>query len=65
MALKMMMYRGCPGPMSSARSCSQLMPSPWPNHWPSDAGNSKMLLAKMAGITPAMLIFKGRWLAWP
>ncbi|MNN31069.1 hypothetical protein D3C81_1447400 [compost metagenome] len=61
-ALNSKMFNGCPGAMACATSCIQPMPSPWPNQAPREAGNSRMLLAKIAGITPAMFTFSGRWL---
>ncbi|CAI8387079.1 MAG: Uncharacterised protein [Porticoccaceae bacterium UBA1117] len=55
------MYNGCPGPISKATSCSQAGAfTPWPNHVLIDVGNNNKLLAKIAGITPAMFTFNGK-----
>src|SRR5690606_39440584 len=61
-ALNRMMFNGCPVSSERVICSSHSMPSPWPNQVPSDAGNSRILLAKIAGITPAMLTLRGRWL---
>ncbi len=34
-------------------------------YWAIWAGNSRMLTAKMIGMTPAMVTFMGRYWVWP
>ncbi len=34
-------------------------------YWAICAGNSRMLMAKMIGITPAIVTFRGRYCVWP
>ena len=44
-----MILSGCPGPMATARSCNQSALSPLPNHWATEAGNSKIELLEPLG----------------
>ena len=55
-----MMYTGCPGDKALEMSLSHLMLSPVLNQLAIVAGNKIMEDAKIGGITPAMLIFKGK-----
>ena len=54
------MYRGCPGLSANEIVCRNPKDSACPNHVESEAGNNKKVLAKIAGITPAILTLKGR-----
>ena len=49
-----------PGFKASEKLCKKPNDSLCPNHVDSDAGKSKKVLAKIAGITPAILTLKGR-----
>ncbi len=56
-------YNGWPGDRAVVTCRSQdRAPSPLPAQLASVDGNSRMLDAKIAGITPAMFSFSGRWL---
>ena len=55
-------YNGCPGFNANEKLCKNPSDSLCPNHVYNDAGKSKKVLAKIAGITPAILTLKGRWL---
>ena len=59
-AAKSKMYSGCPGASDCEATCNHWKPSAEPTHWPIEAGNSKMLEAKIAGMTPAILTLSGR-----
>ena len=54
------MYKGWPGDNTNAICCNHPIPGACPNHWAMEAGASSKLEAKIAGITPAMLIFSGK-----
>ncbi len=54
------MYIGCPGDSWEAIFCSQSKPSDVPNQLAIVAGNKIMLEANIGGITPDILILKGR-----
>ena len=55
-------YKGCPGLIANAKVLKKLNDSFLPNHSDSEAGKSKKVLAKIAGITPAIFTLNGRWL---
>ena len=59
-AEKVKMYKGCPGLSANEIVCKKPKDSACPNHVESEAGNSKKVLAKIAGITPAILTLKGK-----
>ena len=56
---------GWPGASVAARSRSQIVFSPEPNHCAIVAGNRMIDDAKIGGITPAMLSLSGRNELWP
>ncbi len=59
------MYNGVPGISASEMRLSHSPATesePLPTHCVIDAGNSRIELAKIAGITPAIFTFSGRWL---
>ena len=59
-AEKVRMYKGCPGLRANEIVCKKPKDSACPNHVESEAGKSKKVLAKIAGITPAILTLKGK-----
>ena len=58
------MYKGCPLPIKAVISKSQLGPEP-ALKLIAVTGSNKIDEAKIGGITPAVFIFKGRWLLSP
>ena len=55
-----MIYSGCPGDILEVIFANQPKPSVCENQPPSVAGKRIILEAKIGGITPAMLILRGR-----
>ena len=53
-------YIGCPGDINVEMSFNQSIPCALPNHPAIVAGNKIILEAKIGGITPAILSFRGR-----
>ena len=56
------MYNGWPGLSAREKLWRKLSDSFSPNHVEREAGNNKKVLAKIAGITPAIFTLKGKWL---
>ena len=54
------MYKGWPGFNAREIVCKNPKDSAWPNHVESDAGNNRNVLAKIAGITPAIFTLNGK-----
>ena len=61
---KVSIYKGWPGLRAKEIVCKNPKDSACPNQVESEAGNNKNVLAKIAGITPAILTLNGKWLAW-
>ena len=53
-------YKGCPGFKANEIDCKNPRDSFCQSHVESDAGNNKNVLAKIAGITPAILTLNGK-----
>ena len=58
----MIVYARLPGVSAADTSVRKPMPSDPLNHVASVEGKITMLEAKIAGITPAMFTFSGKWL---
>ena len=54
------MYKGCPGFRAREIVCKKPNDSASQNHVDSEAGNNKKVLAKIAGITPAIFTLNGK-----
>ena len=59
---KTRIYNGCPGLRANEKLWRNPKDSYSPNQVDNEAGNSKNVLAKIVGITPAILTLNGRWL---
>ena len=57
---KVSMYKGWPGLRAKEIVCKNPKDSACPNQVESEAGNNKNVLAKIAGITPAILTLNGK-----
>ena len=55
-------YKGWPGFIANEKLCKKLKDSFSPNQVDKEAGNNKKVLAKIAGITPAIFTLNGKWL---